>query len=126
MAYTGNPSTNPIDRVRLSVGDIWPDSEILSDEDYQYFLNKNNGNENRATLDAARTILFTLSRYTRERTGDIEVYGGDIFSNYLKALNLILKDPNISLSAAIPYAGGICEDAKAFVCCYKKSPFNCL
>lgn len=107
MPYTGNPATNPIDRVRLNVGDIWPDMEMLHDEDYQYFLDKNNGNENRASIDAARAILFALTRMTRERTGDIEVYGADWFNNYRKALEMIIKDPNLSLSLAMPYAGGI-------------------
>ena len=107
MPYTGSPSTNPIDRLRLNVGDIWADTEWLHDEDYQYFLDKNNGNENRATLDAARSLLFVLTRFTRERTGDIEVYGAEIFNNYFKALQLILKNPDIAISAAIPYAGGI-------------------
>lgn len=107
MPYTNNPAGSATDRVRLNVGDVWPDMEWLHDEDYQYFIDKNNGNENRATLDAARTLLFVLVRYTRERTGDIEVYGGDIFNNYFKALELILKDPNIAISVAMPYAGGI-------------------
>lgn len=107
MPYTNNPAGSATDRVRLNVGDIWPDMEWLHDEDYQYFIDKNNGNENRATLDAARALLFVLTRFTRERTGDIEVYGGDIFSNYFRALELILKDPNIAISLAMPYAGGI-------------------
>lgn len=107
MPYTNNPAGSATDRVRLNVGDIWPDMELLHDEDYQYFLDKYNGNENRATLDAARTLLFTLSRFTRERTGDIEVYGGDIFSNFYRALELMLKDPNAAISLAMPYAGGI-------------------
>jgi hypothetical protein len=114
MPYTGNPATNPIDRIRLNVGDIWDDFEMLADADYQYFLDAAGGNENRATLDAARAILFKLTRMTRERTGDIDVYGDQWFSNYMKALQLILKDPNIAISLAVPYAGGISkEDMRA-------------
>lgn len=107
MPYTHSPATNPVDRVRLNVGDIWDDMEMLSDTDYEYFLSASRGNENRATMDAARAILFRLTRMTRERTGDIEVYGEQWFSNYMKALQLILKDPNIAISVAVPYAGGI-------------------
>jgi hypothetical protein len=107
MPYTHDPLNNPIDRIRLNVGDIWDDMEYLTDADYQYFLDAADGNERRATMDAVRAILFKLTRMTRERTGDIEVYGGDWFSNYMKALQLILKDPNISISLAVPYAGGI-------------------
>lgn len=121
MPYTGNPATNPIDRVRLNVGDIWPDMEILHDEDYQYFLDKNNGNENRASIDAARAILFALTRMMRERTGDIEVYGSDWFNNYRKALEMLIKDPNLSLSIAMPYAGGI---SRSDMCANDSNPDN--
>lgn len=107
MPYTNDPANNPVDRIRLNVGDIWEDIEYLTDADYQYFLDAADGNERRATMDAVRAILFKLTRMTRERTGDIEVYGGDWFNNYMKALLLILKDPNISISLAVPYAGGI-------------------
>lgn len=107
MAYTGNPSTNAVDRIRLAVGDIWDDMELLTDADYQYFLDRNDGNENRATMDALRALLFKLGRMTRERTGDIEVYGSDWFNNYYKMLLLLLKDPNAAISLAVPYAGGI-------------------
>lgn len=107
MPYTGNPATNPIDRIRLAVGDIWDDIEMLTDADYQYFLDRNDGNENRATMDAIKAILFKLARMTRERTGDIEVYGGEWFDHYYKMLLLLLKDPNASISLAVPYAGGI-------------------
>jgi hypothetical protein len=107
MPYTGNPATNPIDRVRLMVGDIWDDMEMLTDADYQYFLDKFNNNENRAALDAARAILFKLARLTRERTGDIEVYGSEWFKNYRQALQDMVKNPELSISIAVPYAGGI-------------------
>lgn len=107
MPYTGNPATNTIDEIRLIVGDIWDDIEMLSNADYQYFLDRNGGNVRRAALDAIRAILFKLTRMTRERTGDIEVYGGDWFNNYRKALLLILQNPDAAISLAVPYAGGI-------------------
>lgn len=107
MPYTNNPANRPIDALRLTVGDIWDDFEVLSDADYQYFLDAAGGNIRRASMDALRACLFRLSRMTRERTGDIEVYGSEWFNNYLNALKLILKDPNISISIARPYAGGI-------------------
>lgn len=107
MPYTGTPATSATDRLRLLVGDIWSDFEILTDADYQYFLNKYSANENRAALDAARTILFKLARLTRERTGDIEVYGSEWFKDYKAALELMIKNPDLTISVAMPYAGGI-------------------
>ncbi|ADF58223.1 hypothetical protein PJG4_065 [Pseudomonas phage JG004] len=106
MAYTGDPANNPIDRLREIVGDVW-EPPMLSDETYQWVLDKNEGNERRAALELMRMMLFRLTRGMRERTGDIEVYGAEYFNNYLKALQLILKDPNIAISLAVPYAGGI-------------------
>lgn len=107
MPYQGDPSNIPTDELRLITGDIWEDMEYLTDADYQYFLDRNQGNIRRAGLDAMRAILFKLSRGARERTGDIEVYGSEYFKNYLAALQLILRNPDVALSLAVPYAGGI-------------------
>lgn len=107
MAYTGDPANNKIDAVRLQVGDIYEDFEVLKDSDYSYFLDKYTGNVNRASIDAARSIMFLLSRWTRERTGDIEVYGSEWARNYRAALLEYIKNPNMSVSLATPYAGGI-------------------
>lgn len=105
--YTGNPATNKIDEVRLLIGDVYPDFEILKDSDYTYFLDKYAGNANRASVDAARSIMFLLSRWTRERTGDIEVYGSEWARNYRTALLEYIKNPNMSVIIAMPWAGGI-------------------
>ena len=95
----------PIEEVRLLTGDFG-DPQILTDEDYQYFLDKYDGNVRRASLDAARAILFYLARWpTRERTGDIEVWN-DWANAYRKALEAFIKDPNFNVPNAIAYAGG--------------------
>ena len=113
MAYTGDPLNNPIDALRLSVGDIWPDIELLQDADYEYFLIKNKNNNTMAMLEAAKVLLFKLSRFTRERTGDIEVYGDSWYKNFKSALELLLKDPNMTLFSPMPYAGGISKSDMA-------------
>ena len=87
MAYTNSPSTSAIDRLRLNVGDIYS-VEILDDATYTYYYTKNEQNERRATREIFTVLLFALSRYTRERAGDIEVYGSDYFRNYLDAVKL--------------------------------------
>lgn len=107
MPFTNDPSNNPIDRIRLAIGDADPCYEFLGDESYQYYLSKNNDNENRTIIDCARAILFTLARRTRERAGDLEVYSSEAFNQYERALKLILKDPTLYLYSISPYAGGI-------------------
>lgn len=113
MPYTNDPANNPVDAVRLKVGDIYEDFEILDDVTYQYFLSENDDNVVRASLDAARAILFKLTRWSRERTGDIEVYGNDWFKNYRNALTDMLRNPNLSIFTAMPYAGGISKQDMA-------------
>lgn len=105
MAYSGNPKDCAADRIRLMIGDTLP-QPILDDETYEYLLLKYK-NENKAALFAGQMVMFNLSRYTRERTGDIEVYGAEYFNNYRKALKDWLSNPNFGESVAMPYAGGI-------------------
>lgn len=101
--------TTPVDEVRYSVGDFG-DPEILTDADYQYFLDKYDGSIRRAALDAARAILFYLARWnTRERTGNIEVWN-DWANAYRKALEAFLNDPNFNVPSAIAYAGGTSKE----------------
>lgn len=107
MSFTGDPINNPIDRVRLITGDTDPVYEFLDDVTYQYLLDKNNNNEKQAALEGARYILANIARYTRERTGDIEVYGNEFFNNYRKYLLELVNNPNFSSILPMPYAGGI-------------------
>ena len=106
MAYTNSPATSVTDRLRLNVGDIYS-VEILEDDVYTYYLTKNEDNERRATRELFTVLLFALSRYTRERAGDIEVYGSEYFRNYLDAVKLAITNPSIDSITAIPFAGGI-------------------
>lgn len=99
-------SLTPIDEVKVMVGDIGQ-TAILTDDTYQYFLDKYNGSPKRASIDAAKTILFFLSRMsTRERTGDIEVWR-DWAKQYRAALELFLKDAATNVFNPIAYAGGV-------------------
>lgn len=102
-----------IEQVRLMVGDVG-DTPILTDEDYQFLLDKYDDSVRRAALDAAQAILFQLASYpTRERTGDIEVWN-EWANAYRKALELFITNPAYSIPSAIAYAGGISKsDMKA-------------
>ena len=108
MAYTGNPATNVVDEIRLRLGDIDTDFPLMGDEEYQYFLTKNPRDLTSALLGAAQSLLFYISRYTRERAGMIEVYGAEAFQNYLAAYKLLLSNPLGALNLSpVPYFGGI-------------------
>lgn len=115
MPFTNDPQNSLADQVRLLVGDTDPQFPFLSDESYEYVLQKNNNNVNRSAIDAAQMILFSIARFTRERTAEIEVYGSDFFKAYRDALLIFLNNPNASsvINSAMPYAGGISNSDSA-------------
>lgn len=107
MAYTGSPATSAIDRLRISVGDIDTTLVFLDDATYQYYLDKNSGNEKRTARELMPIILFSLAKMRRERAYMCEVYGADTFNNYMQAIKLALANPAIYDVEFTPYAGGI-------------------
>lgn len=107
MSFTNSPATSATDRVRLIVGDTATEFDYLSDETYQYLLTKYLNNETAAALEAARYILGSLAKYSRQRTGDIEVYGAEMFKNYKDFLIELIRNPQMLLDRAQVYAGGI-------------------
>ena len=107
MPYTNNPATNPIDRVRLLVGDVFSDFEILDDNTYQYFLDKYNGDEMLAAIAAAKVIKFQIAKApTRETAGKYEVWS-NFAQLYSDALDDLIDKGESSLYVGMPYAGGI-------------------
>lgn len=110
------PNERPVDALRVNVGDTACDMEVLKDTEYEYFLTKY-GSINRATIPAMTAVMFALSRWTHERLGQIEVYGGEWATNYRKALELAIKNPEMSIASLMPYGGGISKsDMRANVC----------
>ena len=103
MAFTD------IEKIRIEIGLVNEAADILSDEELTYFLEKNNNSIKRASLDAAKTVLFILSQFTHERSDMLEIWGHTWFENYTKSLKLYLTNPNFSINidSAKVYAGGI-------------------
>ena len=110
MPFPLDPVNDPISRIRLLIGDTdesWP---FLEDSTYEYLLGKFNSNEKAAAKEAAIYVLASLTKYARERTGQIEVYGSDYFKNYKDFLELFLTNPNTGMFNPIMYAGGISKE----------------
>ena len=99
-------SNSAIDRVRLRLGDTTC-PYILDDQTIDYYITKNSNNENQAYKELLTVMLFSLSRLTRERAGDVEVYGSEYFRQYYDAVKLALSNPELNYIVAMPYSGGI-------------------
>ena len=99
-----------VEKLKLEIGLSSQAADILSDAEIQYFLDKNNNSVKRASLDAAKTVLFILAQLVHERSGsELEIWNHTWFENYMKVLQLYITNPNfsIALEQAKVYAGGI-------------------
>ena len=104
MAFTD------IQKVRIEVADTDINFPILSDDEYEYLLEKNNDSIRFAGIDAARIILMKLSITATDQTVDIfSIKGAKAAEQYREALKLYLRSPELNplSNTAMPYAGGI-------------------
>ena len=99
----------PIQIIRLTVQDSTPGLYIISDDEIQYFLDKNEGNLNRTSLDCARVILLNLSMRGNAVVDILSLSGSKVASEYRLALQMFLRDPSMNpvLTNCQGYAGGI-------------------
>lgn len=109
MPYTDDPINNPIDRIRLRIGDTEEECEELSDSVYQYLLSLHNNNENRSTLDALKAVLAKYARYANERAGKLEIDYQSRYRSYQAMYDKLLKD-NSFTTIGVPFAGGVYKD----------------
>jgi hypothetical protein len=98
-----------IQQVRYELADTEVGFPMLSDEEYSYFIDKNNSSIRRAMIDAAKSILFKLSMRGDETVDIFSVKGSKSAEQYRMALQLFIKNPdfNPALTLASVYAGGI-------------------
>jgi len=86
-----------INAIRVEVGDTDPSIPMLHDDEIAYLLNKQNGSVRRASLDAARVLLFKLSMQSEDsQVGIISIKGSKVASEYRESLKLYLNNPNLS------------------------------
>lgn len=95
--------------VRLELGDTNVGFPLLTDSEYSYFIDKNNGSIRRSIVDCAKTILLKLSMRSDETVDIFTIRGSKVAEQYRLALQLIIKDPNMNpaLTVAGIFAGGV-------------------
>lgn len=99
-----------VQKLRIEVQDTSVEFPLLSDEEYQYILDKNNLSIRKAALDAARMILFKLSIESVDDTVSVfSVKGSQAAKAYMEALKLFINNQALNplvLDGTV-YAGGI-------------------
>lgn len=84
-----------IAKLRIETGDTDVSFPILDDTSYQYFLDKHSNSISRASLDAARAILFQLSTMNSETVSIFSVKNTSAEA-YRQALLLYIKDQTLN------------------------------
>ena len=98
-----NPEFDPVDRVRLKVGDFNPLEVELSYELYDYFLLTSDYNENKAAILAAKALIAKYARAMEEETDDTKVKLQERYLGYKELHDDLLR----AIADFEPYAGGL-------------------
>lgn len=95
--------------LRIELGDTDVNFPIMSDEEYRYFLDKNDWTIRRASLDAAKSMLMKLSLRPDETFDIFSIKGSAAAKQFMAALQMYIKNPDLNpiYTNAMPYAGGI-------------------
>jgi hypothetical protein len=98
-----------IHALRIELGDTSAEFPIMSDDEYNYFLGKNDWNIRRASMDAAKSIMIKLSIRTDETVDIFSIKGSSAAKNYMQALQLFIKNPDLNAmyDKVQGYASGI-------------------
>lgn len=115
-----DPLSNPIHALRLEFGDLDKYDYILSDQSYQYYLDKYPDSPNIASKNVGMAILARFAREGyRQRVGQEEAYQGERYKNYLDWLKQKISNPALSGRVPAVYVGGVLRDTVEF---YETNP----
>ena len=115
-----DPLSNPIHALRLEFGDLDKYDYILSDQSYQYYLDKYPESPNIASKNVGMAILARFAREGyRQRVGQEEAYQGERYKNYLDWLKQKISNPALSGRVPAVYVGGVLRDTVEF---YETNP----
>lgn len=98
-----------LQQIRYELGDVDTLMPLMTDTEYEYFLEKHTNNVRRASLDAGRVILLKLSMRGDETVDIFSVKGSKAAEAYRMALELYLKNPDLNpvYNNVTGYAGGV-------------------
>jgi hypothetical protein len=85
-----------IEAVRLLIQDNSPGLYLISDEELNFLLQRNNDSVNRTSLEAAKIVLLNLSMRGDESVDIFSLKGSKAAEQYRLALQMFIKDPSLN------------------------------
>lgn len=115
MAYTNDPLNSIIDRIRIMVGDVNEYEEGMSDEVYQYIIDKHTEddvvNEAQTALEVLRGLVAKYANFVTEKAGGLFIKDSEKYAQYKDLLDEWTKNPSSGfMKAGAGFAGGIYKD----------------
>lgn len=89
-------SAEDILKVRIELADTDVSFPMLSDSEYTYFIDKNNGSITRSAMDAAKTILLKMSMRSDQTVDLFSIRGTAAAKQYMQALQMYIKNPDLN------------------------------
>jgi hypothetical protein len=111
FSYGARPFTNPVDAVRLRLGDIFEDEPLFQDEEIQYFLQLNGGSVLAAALAGARNLMSLWVRLVDERAGQVAVNLSQRMGNVEKLIEALEMEMVMEGDGNYVFTGGVSEVA---------------
>lgn len=94
----------PMNQVRATIGDV--DGSWISDSNINFLLVKNNNDIVLAAREALDYIISQVAYYTREETGDVEVYWHQLYEQLVKRKLQIDKETLYKRASSLFIFGG--------------------
>lgn len=110
MPYGGDPSRNPLDKVRFLLGDTNNGQLFLTDDEVHFLLSEENGSELRAAARGAEALASKFSTAVVEKqVGPLRISSGTRgltkAERYLELAKALWR--RAARRSAVPWAGGI-------------------
>jgi hypothetical protein len=99
-------------KVRLHIQDNQPEFYLISDDELDYLLEKNNNNIIRTSIDASKIILLNLAMRGDSQVDIFSIKGAKSAEQYRLALESFIKNPDLNpmLNISEGYAGGVSKE----------------
>ena len=105
-SYGGDPSTSPVDAVRVKIGDVDPTDQLVSDEVILYVLAAHGDNTRRAAVELMWAIAARLFRNVSKAVGPLRIEAQQKYDHAVQLAERLEQEAAGSVVAVAPVFAG--------------------
>jgi hypothetical protein len=105
-------SLTNLQKIRYELADTDVSFPMLTDTEYEYFLEKNYNSVPKAAMDAAKTILLKMSMRSDQSVDIFSIRGTAAAKQYMQALQMYIKNPDLNamFNTVQGYVSGVSKE----------------